>query len=103
LERLFLADEQPLIPRPWPVFADRSKHDGSSAIPPSASLYSEPKTIATKYILISPKRSFLNGRFAPQSGRPYANSIPGLIEEKRRFSMPDTKFKLASDFIPAIF
>jgi hypothetical protein len=38
--------------------------NGSSVIPPSASLYSEPKTIASKPScpLISPKRSFLIGR-----------------------------------------
>jgi hypothetical protein len=40
-ERLFLADEQSLIPRSL-AFANRGyKHGGSSASPPSASLYRE--------------------------------------------------------------
>ena len=48
LGRVFLADEQSLIPRSWIVFADRtSTHEGSSSNPLAASLYGERSIIAT--------------------------------------------------------
>jgi hypothetical protein len=54
LERLLLTDEQSPVPRSWQVFADKSKHDGFSAIPPSTALYSERRIVATKCAVISP-------------------------------------------------
>jgi hypothetical protein len=46
------------------VMADgMNEHGGRSANPPSASFYGERNMIATRYVLISPKRPFLMGRF----------------------------------------
>jgi hypothetical protein len=72
LERLLLTDEQSLVPRSRPVFADKSKHDDLSAIPPSAALCSERPILTTKSAMISPN-AIPYGPLLAQSGRSKAN------------------------------
>ena len=62
-KRFFLSDKQSLIPWYGAAFANGpSKHDGSSANPPAASLNGEQSIYSNECVLISPNRDFRGDR-----------------------------------------